>query len=112
MKFPGIGLKLTTKSFIFLHFRALRARKFFVFRALRARKTLVGVRGGEAPVARLAKRTRGVDRYLPGCSCVTRPPFFPKLFAKFDAFLRQRGTWGRHSELLIGDCDSIFVSLS
>ena len=77
-----------------------------------ARKRLFWCAGGEAPVARLAKRTRGVDRYLPGCVSVTRPPFFSKLFANFDTFLRQRGTRRRHSELVICVRDSIFVSLS
>ena len=31
--------------------------------------------GGEAPVARLAKRTREADHNLPGCLSVTRPHF-------------------------------------
>ena len=45
------------------------------------------------------------------CLCYATP-ISPKLFAKFDAFLRQRCTWGRHSELLICARDSMFVSLS
>ena len=82
-----------------------------IFFALISENYNVGVRGEKPPLhgSRNA-RVEWID--IAHSVLCDATPIFPKLFANFDAFLRQRGTWGRHSELLIRDCDSIFVSLS